>query len=407
MSDRAIQKLIMSETVRQRDTVNLIASENYTSRDVRDALGSVFTNKYAEGYIGKRYYAGVHVVDELEALVQHRALKLFNLNLMDWNVNVQPLSGSPANIAVYHALVPKGAHMLGMRLDMGGHLTHGFRGNISGKWWKWEHYVLDKKSELIDYEALARQAKRWKPKMIIAGSSAYSRVIDWKKFRKVANSINALLLVDLSHYAGLVAGRVYPSPFPYADVVMMTTQKTLRGPRGAMIFSRKEHAKAIDRAVFPGVQGGPHINQIAALGVTLGEASSPAFRRYTRQIVKNARTLADELKKFSWRIISGGTDSHLFSIDVGARGIRGGDAEKILEHVGIVVNREEIPFDLGGAKDPSGIRLGTPAVTTRGMKEKEMKLLAELVSKTILEAEPVSSIQKKVKKLCKRFSVRA
>lgn len=405
MRNGSITTLIKKETLRQQSTINLIASENYVSKDVREALGSVFTNKYAEGYIGKRYYAGVNIVDKLEELVQQRALKLFSLDQKKWRVNVQPLSGSPANIAIYNALVPKGARMLGLRLDMGGHLTHGFRGSASGKWWKWDHYILDKKTELIDYSVLLRQAKQWKPVMIVAGSSAYSRIIDWKNFRKIADAVGAILLVDLSHYAGLVAGRSYPSPFPYADVVMMTTHKTLRGPRGAMIFSKEKYSKFINRAVFPGLQGGPHMNQVAALGVALKEAQSPSFRKYAKQVVKNARALSNELKQLGWRIISGGTDSHLFSIDVGARGVRGNMGEKILESVGIVVNREEIPFDAGGERDPSGIRFGTPAVTTRGMKEKQMKVLARLISQALLDGFS-SSIKQGVSRLTKKFAIR-
>lgn len=411
MMDNVMRQLIAEEEKRQNNTIDLIASENYVSRNVREALGSAFTNKYAEGYPYARWYAGVEVADVLEREAQSRALKLFRLSPKKWSVNVQPLSGSPANLAVYLALVPKDERMMGMRLDAGGHLTHGFKGSISGKFWDWRHYAVNRSTELLDYEGIMREAKAWKPKLIIAGGSAYSRVIDWKAFRRIADSVGALLMVDLSHYAGLVAGGSYSSPFPVrggqalADIVMTTTHKTLRGPRGAMIFSRLELSKAIDRAVFPGVQGGPHLNQIAALGVALKEAGSSAFRAYAKQTVKNARALAKELQKYGWRIVSGGTDSHLFTVDTGVRSVRGGDAEKLLERVGIITNREEIPFDTGGAKDPSGVRLGTPAVTTRGMKEKEMKIIAGLIHKTL--TEPYSrSIKESVQKLCRKFPLK-
>lgn len=406
MEDRKIQKLIRAEEKRQNETLNLIASENYVSQDVRAALGSVFTNKYAEGYPGRRYYAGVLNADALEMETQRRALKLFVRQPAErkkWSVNVQPLSGSPANLAIYLALVPKGERMMGMRLDAGGHLTHGFVGSISGKFWDWRHYALDPKTELLDYAEIMQTAKKWHPKLIVASGSAYSRIIDWKAFRRIADGVGAILMVDLSHYAGLVAGRAYPSPFPYADVVMTTTHKTLRGPRGAMIFSKNEYAKAINRSVFPGVQGGPHLNQIAALGVALCEADMQAFKKYTKQVVKNARVLAKELQKRGWRIVSGGTDSHLFTVDVGARGIRGGEGETLLECAGIITNREEIPYDIGGGKNPSGVRFGTPAVTTRGMKEREMEFIAELISRTLLKTMRDADIKNRVMKLCKRF----
>ncbi|MEK7465604.1 MAG: serine hydroxymethyltransferase [Patescibacteria group bacterium] len=402
MKDTKIEKLIRAEERRQRETIDLIASENFVSKDVSVALGSVFTNKYAEGYPGRRYYAGVLNADALELETQRRALELFGLSPKKWSVNIQPLSGSPANLAIYLALVPKGGRMMGMRLDAGGHLTHGFAGSISGKFWDWKHYVLNSKTELLDYTEIMRTAKKWQPKLIVAGGSAYSRVIDWDVFRRIANGVGAILMIDLSHYAGLVAGRAYPSPFPYADVVMTTTHKTLRGPRGAMIFVKNEYAKAINRAIFPGVQGGPHLNQIAALGIALHEAGTPEFKKYAKQVVKNAHMLAKEIQKRGWRIVSGGTDSHLFTVDVGARGVRGNDAEKLLERAGMIVNREEIPNDTGGSRDPSGIRIGTPAVTTRGMKEKEMKTIAAWFD-SILTKRNDAGIQKAAKNLCKRF----
>ncbi len=402
-----MRALIRAEEKRQRETIDLIASENFISAGVSETLGSVFSNKYAEGYPGKRYYAGTTIVDMLERETQVRALKLFVRQPADrkkWSVNVQPLSGSPANLAIYMALVPKGARMMGMRLDAGGHLTHGFSGSASGKFWKWVHYGLNPKTERLDYKEIARTAKKWKPKLIVAGGSAYSPLIEWKKFRSIADSVGALLMVDMSHLAGLVAGHAHPSPFPYADVVMTTTHKTLRGPRGAMIFSKNEYAKAINRSVFPGVQGGPHMNQIAGLAVALREADTGEFRKYAKQVVRNARTFVDELKKQGWRIVSGGTATHLFSVDTGERGVRGNDAEKLLERAGIIVNREELPNDKGGSRDPSGIRIGTPAVTTRGMKERDIKKVARLMSELLLFPSELTKIKKEISKLAKQFS---
>lgn len=387
MRDKAIEKLIRREEKRQRETVDLVASENFVSQGVLRALGSAFTNKYAEGYPGKRYYAGCETVDELENLTRERALKLFIRQPADrrkWSVNVQSYSGSPANLAVYLALIKPGEKIMGLALDAGGHLTHGAKVSASGKLWKAAHYGVEKKTELLDYRAILRIAKKERPKILIAGWSAYSRAPDFKKFRKIADAVDAIFMVDVSHFAGLVAGGAYPSPFPYADVVMTTAHKTLRGPRAALIFSRVKYAKAIDRAVFPGIQGGPHMNQIAALAVALHEADTPGFKRYAKQVVKNARALAGVLARLGWRVVSGGTDSHLFSVDTMSRGVSGGDAEKLLEKGGIIVNRESIPFDLRSPQDPSGIRIGTAAVTTHGMKEKDMVRLARRISEILL-----------------------
>lgn len=383
--DKIIRKLIEREARRQQKTTNLIASENFVSEDVLKALGSVFTNKYAEGYPGRRYYGGNEIVDELEELVKARALKLFKLSSRTWQVNVQPYSGSPANLAVYHALVPLGGKIMGLGLDMGGHLTHGHKVSVTGKLWQWVHYSLSPKTEQLDYPAISKLAKKEKPKLIVTGYTAYSRVIDFKKFRRIANTCGALLMVDMSHFAGLVAGEVYPSPFPYADVIMTTTHKTLRGPRAALIFSRKEFSQSIDKTVFPGLQGGPHVNQIAAIGVALYEASRPSFKRYARQVVRNARMFARELQKLGWRIVSGGTDTHLFLVDTMARGIGGKQASEKLEKAGIIVNKNTIPFDKRSPVDPSGIRIGTPAVTSRGMKEKDMKKLAQKINNVLLK----------------------
>jgi len=411
MKDKSVAKLIKQEEKRQSETLNLIPSENFVSKDVLGALGSVLTNKYAEGYSRNRYYGGNEFVDKLENLTKKRALKLFGLSDKKWDVNIQPYSGSPANLAVYLALVPLGGKIMGMRLDMGGHLTHGHKVSATGKIWKQIPYGVDKKTELIDYSELMKIAKKEKPKLIVAGFTAYSRIIDFKKFRRIADSVKAFLMVDMSHFAGLVAGKVYPSPFfdkndrPLADVVMATTQKTLRGPRAAIIFSRKEISSLIDKAVFPGLQGGPHANNIAAVAVALNEASGKAFKNYAKQVVKNTKVLADELKKKGWRIISDGTDSHLFLMDTAVKGILGKEAGELLEKAGIIVNKNTIPYGNNSPFNPSGIRLGAPAVTTRGMKEKEMKKIAGWVNDILSKKKKPGVVRKEVIKLCKKFHV--
>ncbi len=401
MKDKQIKKLIDTEKKRQKKVVNLIASENYVSKDVLTALGSEFVNKYSEGYPGKRYYGGNEIVDVLENLCKERALKLFDLREKDWTVNVQALSGSPANVAVYLALVPQGAKIMGMSLDHGGHLTHGHKVSATGKFWTQIPYGVDKQTELLNYDELKEIALREKPAIIVGGYTAYPRVVDFKKLREIADACGAIFMVDMSHIAGLVAGKVYPSPFQYADVVTTTVHKTLRGPRSALIFSRldKKISKTnkdgkvteqsfgdlIDKAVFPGLQGGPHENQIAAVAVALKEASTPAFKKYAEQIKKNAKVLAEELSKKGWRIISGGTDSHLLLVDtwMDGKGISGKEASDRLEYEGIIVNKNAIPFDTRPPTDPSGIRLGTAAETTRGKKEKDMKKIAERIDKIL------------------------
>lgn len=388
MKDKEIEKLIKEEEKRQKSVVNLIASENYVSDDVLKALGSKLTNKYAEGYPGKRYYGGNKVIDKIENLCKKRALKLFGLSSDCWSVNVQPLSGSPANLAVYLALVPSGGKIMGMSLAHGGHLTHGHFVSASGKFWKQVPFEVDKETEVLNYEKIKEQAIKEKPAIIVAGFTAYPRIIDFKKFREIADACNAYLMVDMSHFAGLVAGGVYPSPFAYADVVTTTVHKTLRGPRSAMIFSKideRELGKKIDKAVFPGLQGGPHMNQIAAVAVALKESMSPTFKKYAKQVVKNAKVLADELKKLGWRIVSGGTDSHLILVDVwmNGKGITGSEASDKLEMAGIIVNKNAIPFDSRKPFDPSGIRLGTAGETTRGAKEKDMKNIARRIDKIL------------------------
>ncbi len=381
MKDKKIAALISKEAKREKSVVNLIASENYASLDVREALGSVFTNKYSEGYPGRRYYGGNSVVDEMERLTQERALKLFKLSPKKWQVNVQALSGSPANVAVYTALLPHDGtgKIMGMMLAHGGHLTHGHAVSVSGKFWKQIPYGVDAKTERLDFDELMKIAKREKPNIIVAGFTAYPRKIDWKKFRAIADAVGAYLMVDMSHIGGLVAGGAHASPFPYADVVTTTTHKTLRGPRGALIFSKidaREIGTKVDKAIFPGMQGGPHENAIAAIAVALHEASQPTFKSYAKQIVKNTAALAAELKRLGWRIVTGGTDNHLLLLDTWKNGVSGKEASTMLEAAGIIVNMNTIPFDTRKPMDPSGVRLGTAAETTRGAKEKDMVKLA-------------------------------
>lgn len=397
MKDKKIQNLIKSEEARQKSVFNLIASENYVSDDVLKALGSVLVNKYSEGYPRRRYYGGNEIIDQVEELCQERALKTFNLSDKKWRVNVQPLSGSPANMAVYLALVPKGGKIMGMQLSDGGHLTHGHKVSASGIFWKQVPFGVDPKTERLNYNELKKKARKEKPNLIVAGFTAYPRKIDWKKFREIADSCGAILMVDMSHIAGLVAGQEYPTPFKYADVVTTTMHKTLRGPRAAMIFSRRDSkaeknktdfASKIDKAVFPGLQGGPHQNQISATAVALKEAQTATFKKYVRQTKLNAKTLAEELKRAGWRIVSGGTDSHLVLIDVwnggytdqnGVGGVTGKEAEAKLERAGIIVNKNSIPNDKRSPFDPSGIRLGSAAETTRGAKEKDFIKIAQKI----------------------------
>ena len=409
MKDKEIERLIKAEEKRQKSVINLIPSENYVSDDILRALGSVLNNKYSEGYPGARYYGGNAIIDKVEELCRKRALKLFKLDLNQWHANVQPLSGSPANFAVYSALVPIGGKIMGLLLSSGGHLTHGQKMSMTGKIWKQVPYEVDSKTETLDYEALKKLAMEEKPNIIVAGYTAYPRFVDWKKFREIADAVGlpdgrqAILMVDMSHMAGLVAGGVYPSPFPYADVVTTTTHKTLRGPRGAVIFCKKELADKIDKAVFPGMQGGPHNNVTAAKAVCFWEASRPSFKKYALQVVKNARVLADELTILGFTLVGGGTDSHLILVDLRPLGIPGGEAEKSLEAVGIIANRNTVPGD-ASPFNPSGLRLGTPALTTRGMQETEMKEVAKMIHGAIAHKE-VSKIKKEVLALAKKFPI--
>jgi glycine hydroxymethyltransferase len=395
MKDKQIEKLIKAEEKRQKSVINLIASENYVSDDVLKALGSKLTNKYAEGYPGRRYYGGNEIIDKVENLCIERVLKLFKLKKEDWHVNAQLLSGSPANFALYSALVPIGGKIMGMKLSAGGHLTHGYPASMTGKLWKPLQFELDSKTEMINYEALKKLAIVEKPDIIVCGFTAYPRVVDFKKFREIADAcatanggIKPILHVDMSHFAGLVAGGAYPSPFPYADSVMTTTHKSLRGPRHALLFVKKDERgfdKKLDKMVIPGLFGGPHENTIAAVAVALAEASKPDFKKYAKQVVKNAKVLAKELQKFGWHIISGGTDSHLILMDtwMKGKGISGKDAGERLEKMGIIVNMNTIPGDTRGPMDPSGIRLGTCAETTRGKKEKDFINIARKIDKIL------------------------
>ncbi len=388
MKDTQVKKLIQAEDKRQKSVINLIASENYVSNDVLEALGSRLTNKYAEGYPGRRYYGGNTIIDKVEQLAIDRALKLFKLKPNEWHANVQPLSGSPANLAVYSALVPQGGKIMGMKLSSGGHLTHGQPVSMTGKFWKQVPYEVDAKTEMLDYDMLMAIAKKEQPAIIVAGFTAYPRFVDWKKFRAIADACGAILMVDMSHISGLIAGGVYPSPFPYADIVTTTTHKVLRGPRSAIIFAKKdarEFDKKIDKTIIPGLQGGPHENQIAGVAIALKEAMTPAYKAYAKQVVKNAKTLSIALQKLGWRVITGGTDSHLLLVDtwMNGQGVSGKEASDLLEKAGIIVNMNTIPQDPRGVMDPSGIRIGTPAETTRGKKEKDMIKIAEKIDKVL------------------------
>lgn len=400
--DPEIYSIIQKEIKRQQDVLELIPSENFTSIAVLQALGSVLTNKYSEGYPHKRYYGGNEFIDEAEDLAIKRAKELFNAE----HVNVQPYSGSPANIAVYFAFLNPGDKVLGMSLSHGGHLTHGHPINFSGKVFNFVQYGVDEKTELLDYEKIREIAEKERPKMIVSGASAYPREIDFKRIHEIAESVNAISFADISHIAGLIVAGFHQSPFPFTDVVSTTTHKTLRGPRGAMILCKEKFSKDIDRAVFPGTQGGPHNHVNAAKAVAFKEASTPEFKIYIEQVIKNAKTLAEELKKYDFRLISGGTDNHLILVDLTNKNISGKEAEKILDRIGITVNKNMIPFDKKSPFDPSGIRLGTPALTTRGMKEDEMKIIASLISETIKykdNQERLDEIKKQVLQLTSRF----
>lgn len=402
--DRKIDELILKEGERQVEGIELIASENYVSEDVLKSMGSILTNKYSEGYIGKRYYNGNEYVDEIERLAIDRAKELFHVD----HVNVQPYSGSIANLAVHFALLEAGDNTLGMSLDSGGHLTHGFKVSISGKYYNSLSYGVDDNG-YIDYDEVLRLAREHKPKLIWAGFSAYSRIIDWERFREIADEVGAYLVADIAHVAGLVASGHYPSPVPYADVMTTTTHKTLRGPRGAMIMCKEEFAERIDKAVFPGLQGGPHNHITAGIVVALYEASSDEFKKYSQQVILNAQVLSESLKNLGYKIISGGTDNHMFLVDIsGSIGMSGGEASDILEKAGITANKNAIPNDQRKPWDPSGIRLGTPAVTTRGMKEEDMKKIATYIHLALTECKShkdLLNLKNKVKEFTALFKI--
>ncbi|MBC7319061.1 serine hydroxymethyltransferase [bacterium] len=397
--DPEIFNAIKGERIREETTLELIASENFTSLAVLEAQGSLLTNKYAEGYPKRRYYGGCQWVDVVEQLAIDRAKALFKAE----HANVQPHSGSQANMAVYFAVLNPGDTVLGMNLSHGGHLTHGSPVNISGKYFKFVSYGVNPETETIDYDQVRDIAKESKPKLIVAGASAYPRVIDFEKFSQIAKEVGALLMVDMAHIAGLVAAEIHPSPVPWAEFVTTTTHKTLRGPRSGLILCKANYAKDIDRAIFPGTQGGPLMHIIAAKAVALKEAMSPEFRNYQNQIVKNARVLAETLLANGLRLVSGGTDNHLMLVDVRPFGLTGKEAEKLLEEIGITVNKNVIPFDPQPPTITSGIRLGTPAVTTRGMKEEEMREIGDIIAKCLRKEEDKEVLKNRVRALCEAY----
>jgi glycine hydroxymethyltransferase len=402
--DREVYEAIKEELSRQKNKLELIASENYTSKAVLEALGSVLTNKYAEGYPGKRYYGGCEWVDVVENIAIKRAKELFKAE----HANVQPHSGTQANITAYLSLIEPGDTIMGLNLSHGGHLSHGHPLNFSGRYFKVISINVNKDTELIDYDEMEKIVEKERPKLIMAGASNYSRIWDWKRIKQIADNWKCYLVCDIAHYAGLIAAGVYPSPVEVADVVTTTTHKTLRGPRGGLILSKKVYAKAIDRTNFPGNQGGPLMHVIAAKAVCFGEALKTDFVEYQKQVIKNARKLAKELEMKGYRIVSGGTDCHLFSVDLRPKNVTGKDAEIALDKAGITVNKNTIPYDPAPPLITSGIRIGTPAVTTRGMKEKEMEIIAEYIDDAIKNKDDDSylkSISEKVRELTSKFPI--
>lgn len=400
--DPEIADAIEKETYRQQYKLEMIASENFTSKAVMEAQGSVLTNKYAEGYPGRRYYGGCEFVDIVENIARDRAKKLFSAE----HVNVQPHSGSQANMGVYFAYLNYGDKVLGMNLAHGGHLTHGSPVNISGKYFEFIPYGVSKETGYIDYDELEALAQEHKPKMIVAGASAYPRIIDFERISQIAKQVRAYVMVDMAHIAGLVAAGLHPNPVPICDFVTTTTHKTLRGPRGGVIFCKQEYAKAIDKAIFPGIQGGPLMHVIAAKAVCLKEASTDEFVEYQNQVVRNAKALAKALLGKGYNLISGGTDNHLILIDMRCKNLTGKEAEHLLEEVGITVNKNAIPFDPESPNVTSGIRVGTPALTSRGMKEQEMERIAELMDEALTKGQDErikAKISKAVKALCEQF----
>ncbi|MDI6841065.1 MAG: serine hydroxymethyltransferase [bacterium] len=401
-SDPSVYNAINGELNRERNNLELIASENFPSKAVLEAQGSVLQNKYAEGYPHKRYYGGCEFMDVVEELAIERAKKIFGAE----HVNVQPLSGVPANMAAYFTLANFGDTIAGLALAHGGHLSHGHEISFSGRWFRVIHYQVDPKTELIDYAALMKLAKEEQPKIIVSGASAYPRTIHFDKFKEICDEVGAYHMADIAHIAGLVAAGLHPSPIPYADIVTTTTHKTLRGPRSAIIMCKERWAKDVDRWVFPGIHGGPHMHTVAAKAVCFGEALRPEFKEYQRQILLNAKAIENELKRYGYRLVADGTDTHLLLVDLRNKGITGKDAEEVLGRASITVNRNTIPYDTQKPFIASGIRIGTPAVTTRGMKEPEMKRICELIN-TVLSHPGDDKILKKVRgevdELCKFF----
>ncbi|EKE21175.1 MAG: serine hydroxymethyltransferase [uncultured bacterium] len=401
-ADEEVYAALAGETKRQAEGLEMIASENYVSSAVLEALGTIFTNKYSEGYPGKRYYGGQEYTDVVENLAIQRAKKIFGAD----HVNVQPHSGAPANMIAYSAVLKPGDKILGMDLSHGGHLTHGHPVTLSAKIYKFIGYKTDAKGK-IDYDALEKLAIKEKPQMILAGFSAYTRNLNYKRFRQIANKVDAILMIDIAHIAGLIAGKAIPNPVPYFDIVTTTTHKTLRGPRGGMIMCKAKYATAIDKSAFPGFQGGPHMNNIAAKAVAFGEALKPEFKKYATQIILNAKTLEKELKGYGFKIMFGGTDNHMVLVDVfGSKGVTGKEAEEALDKIGITINKNMIPDDPRSPMDPSGVRIGTPALTTRGMKETEVKKIANWINAAIenhKDKKVLDIIRKEVVKLCKKF----
>ena len=397
--DEEIYNLVGKELEREQEGIELIASENFASKAVMEAMGSYLTNKYAEGYPAKRYYGGCQVVDEVEELARERAKKLFGAE----HANVQPHSGSQANMAVYFTILQPGDTVLGMDLSHGGHLTHGSTVNFSGRLYNFVSYGVNKETEMIDYEQIRRLALEYKPKLIVAGASAYSRIIDFKKLKDICDEVGAYFMVDMAHIAGLVATGAHPSPVPYADFLTSTTHKTLRGPRGGLILCKEKYAKALDKNIFPGIQGGPLMHTIAAKAVCFKEALQPEFKEYINKVVKNCKVLAEELVKYDFKLVSNGSDNHLILVDLNNKDITGKDAEKLLDSIGITVNKNTVPNETKSPFVTSGIRIGTAAVTTRGFDEEDMKEVAALINDAIENKdENLSSLKNRVKALCSK-----
>jgi len=402
IADPEVHTLIAGEERRQFDTIRLIPSENYASAAVLEATGSVLTNKYSEGYANKRYYEGQEFIDPLELLTIQRAKALFGAE----HVNVQPYSGSPANLAVFSGLLNPGDTLMGMSLPHGGHLTHGWKVSITGKFYRAVQYKVDETTHRLDFDAIRELALKERPKMIIAGATAYPRVVDFESFAAIAKEVGAYLHADIAHISGLVAGGAHPSPIPHADTVVTTTHKTLRGPRGGMIMAKAEHAKAVDRGVFPGLQGGPHNHTTAALAVALKEASTPEFEQYAHQIVANARALAGRLIEHGFTLVTGGTDNHLILFDATSRGSTGRRFSRALNRAGIVTNANTVPFDPRKPFDPSGVRIGTPAITSRGMKEAEMGQIGDFIARVVEHednTDALDALAKEVADFCKHY----